>query len=194
MDAAWGTVVSTASGAAATILGILVGTMAGRRNEARQWTRDRTIAAYERFLQSFTAVEIGMREAYWEERVPEDVDWEEWSAALVSVSLMADVETGTAAVELSNAVGEFSTFPFGQPKDLEKLRQIHQRLDSAQRNFVRAARRSIHTSDKQHVPWRLGGPPSWSEIEKIHQRDEDTGRIVPEPRGSRSGVDPGGPR
>ena len=179
MAGAWGTVISTASGAAATVLGILVGTMAGRRNEARQWTRDRTIAAYERFLQSFTAVEIGMRHAYWEERVPEGIDWQEWNAALVSVSLVADSGTGTAALELSEAVGEFSTFPFGEPKDLERLRQIHQRLDAAQRNFVQAARRSLHASDKQQVPWRLGGPPPWSEIERTQQRDEDIGRIIP---------------
>jgi len=179
MAAAWGTVISTASGAGATILGILVGTMAGRRNEARQWSRDRTIAAYERFLQSFGAVEIGLRHAYWEERVPQGIDWEEWNAALVSVSLVADSGTGMAALELSEAIGEFSTFPFGEPKDLEKLRQIHERLDSAQRNFVQAARRSLHAADKQQVPWRLGGPPPWSEIVEIHQRDQDTGHVIP---------------
>ncbi|MEV8018039.1 hypothetical protein AB0O76_17205 [Streptomyces sp. NPDC086554] len=178
MDAPWGTLISTASGAAATILGILVGTLAGRRNEGRQWTRDRKAAAYERFLQSFTAVEIGMRHAYWEERNPEGVDWEEWNASLISVSLIADSDTGTAADELCTAIGEFSTFPFGEPKDLEKLRQILQKLDAAQRNFVHAARRSLHPSEKQQVSWRLGGPPSWSEIEKIQQRDNDLGRLI----------------
>ncbi|WKX69005.1 hypothetical protein [Streptomyces sp. XD-27] len=152
--------------------------MAGRRNEGQQWTRDRKIAAYERFLQSFTAVEIGMCHAYWEERDPEGVDWEEWNAALVSVSLVADSDTGTAAVELCAAIEEFSAFPFGEPKDLQILRQILGKLDAAQRNFVRAARRSLHPSGKQQVPWRLGGPPSWSDVEKIHQRDNDLGRVI----------------
>ncbi|MFD8751649.1 hypothetical protein ACFV0O_11825 [Kitasatospora sp. NPDC059577] len=164
---------------AATILGILVGTLAGRRNESRQWIRDRKIAAYERLLQSFGAVEIGMRHAYWERREPEGIDWEEWNAALVSVSLVADTEVGVAAEQLGSVIGEFSTFPFGEPKDMAMLRQIHTKLDVAQREFVNAARRSIHASDTKQVPWRLGGPPPWGELEEIHQRDNDIGRVIP---------------
>ncbi|MFE3107605.1 hypothetical protein ACFXKJ_33650 [Kitasatospora indigofera] len=179
MDLPWGTLISTAGGAAATILGILVGTLVGRRNESRQWIRDRKLAAYERLLQSFGAVEIGMRHAYWEQREPEGIDWEEWNAALVSVSLVADTDVGVAAEQLGTVVGEFSAFPFGEPKDLAMLRQIHTKLDSAQREFVNVARRSIQASDARPVPWRLGGPPPWREIEEIHQRDNDTGRIIP---------------
>ncbi|MEY9873219.1 hypothetical protein ABH931_002701 [Streptacidiphilus sp. MAP12-33] len=179
MAAPWEALISTAGGAAATVLGILVGTLVGRRSEERKWIRDRKVAAYERFLQSFTAVEMGMRDAYWEEREPEGVDWEEWNAALVSVSLVADSGTGARALELSLIIGEFSAFPFGEPKDMELLRQILQRLDAAQRQFVHAARRSLHPAEKQPVPWRLGGPPPWSELELMHQRDNELGRIIP---------------
>lgn len=179
MNLPWGTLISTASGVAATILGILVGTRAGRRNESGQWIRDRKIAAYERLLQSFGAVEIGMRHAYWEQREPAGIDWEEWNAALVSVSLVADTDVGIAAEQLASFVGEFSAFPFGEPKDMTILRQIHTKLDAAQRKFVNAARRSIHASDTKQVPWRLGGPPAWGELEEIHQRDNDIGRVIP---------------
>ncbi|MGW7586162.1 hypothetical protein ACWGKU_30270 [Kitasatospora sp. NPDC054768] len=100
-------------------------------------------------------------------------------AALVSVSLVADTDVGIAAEQLASVVGEFSAFPFGEPKDMAMLRQIHTKLDAAQREFVTAARRSIHASDAKQVPWRLGGPPPWGEIEQIHQRDNDVGRVIP---------------
>ncbi|MFJ2866092.1 hypothetical protein [Kitasatospora sp. NPDC087314] len=93
-------------------------------------------AAYERLLQSFGAVGIGMRHAYWEQREPEGIDREERNGAGVSVGLVADADVEVAAERLGTVIGEFSAFPFGEPKDMAMLRQIRTKLDAAQRDAL----------------------------------------------------------
>ncbi|UXY32411.1 hypothetical protein [Streptomyces sp. HUAS TT20] len=162
----WEALIPTAVGAAATVMGVYMGAVVGRRNQDRQWIRDKKTAAYETFLQEFTAVEIELRQAYLDDRIPE-VRWERFNAALVSVSLLADRDIGPAAARISDLIEQLTLTFDGRPKTLGELKRIHSGLVQAQKDFVNAARRSLDASHGD-FDWQLGGPPPWYGIEHYH--------------------------
>ncbi|GAB7035709.1 hypothetical protein AB0G35_15640 [Streptomyces sp. NPDC021749] len=164
MAAPWDAIVTTGIGAAATILGILIGGVVGRRNQNQQWLRDTQAAAYAAYLREFTAIEIELREAYLDHR-PNTADWAPFNAALTSLSLVAAPDVAHAAGDLTDAVGRFALMVADQgPRDRDGLRQIMSDLASGQVAFVNAARRSLDAS--QHpLNRQLGGPPPWREVE-----------------------------
>ncbi|TJZ44589.1 hypothetical protein FCH28_30135 [Streptomyces piniterrae] len=177
MAAFWEALTPTAVGAAATVLGVYMGAVVGRRNQDRQWIRDKKTAAYETFLQEFTAVEIELRQAYLDDRLPE-VRWERFNAALVSVSLLADRDVGPAAARLADLIERFTLVFDGRARALEELRNIHSGLVQAQMNFVNAARRSLDPSHGD-FDWQLGGPSPWYGIEHFHGQEDEAGTSEP---------------
>ncbi|MFI0907071.1 hypothetical protein ACH4TE_26660 [Streptomyces sioyaensis] len=164
MSAPWDAIVTTGIGAAATVAGILVGGVVGRRNQNQQWLRDTQSATCAAYLREFTAIEIELREAYLEDR-SNTADWSPFNAALTSLSLVATPEVANAASELTEAIGRLALMVADQgPKDRDGLRRIMSELASRQVSFVNAARRSLDAS-QQPLGLQLGGPPPWREIE-----------------------------
>ena len=164
MSVPWDAVMTTGIGAAATVTGILVGAVVGRRNQNQQWLRDTQAAAYAAYLREFTAIEIELREAYLGDR-SNTADWAPLNAALTSLSLVATPEVANAAGEVTEAVGRFALMVADPgPKDRDELRRIMSELASGQVSFVNAARHSLDPS-QQPLGRQLGGPPPWHEIE-----------------------------
>lgn len=160
---AWEALISTAGGAAATIIGVVAGGVLGRRSQNQQWVRDNQTKTYSTFLQEVTKVEMELREAYIADR-PLVFDWAPWNAALVSLSLVATREVAAAAAELTSGIGRFGLMVDRSPTTREELQEIVSVLAAAQLAFVNAARRSLHHS-QDPLDWQLGGPPAWHEIE-----------------------------
>ncbi|AJT69370.1 hypothetical protein T261_7773 [Streptomyces lydicus] len=176
MAALWEALIPTAVGAGTTILGVHMGAVVGRRNQDRQWIRDKQTVAYETFLQEFTAVEIELRQAYLDDRT-HNPRWEQFNAALVFVSLLADNRVGSAAARIAELIEQFTLILDGRPKTLEELKKIHSGLVQAQLDFVNAARRSLDPSHG-NFDWQLGGPPPWSGIEHFHGRAGEADRTA----------------
>ncbi|MCA6091431.1 hypothetical protein LE181_04515 [Streptomyces sp. SCA3-4] len=172
----WEALVPTAIGAGTTVLGVYMGAAVGRRNQDRQWIRDKKTVAYETFLREFTAVEIELRQAYLDDRTP-NPRWEQFNGALVSVSLLADRDVGSAAARIAELIERFTLILDGRPKSLEELKKVHSGLVEAQMNFVNAARRSLDPSHGD-FDWQLGGPPPWYGIEHFHGRASAADRTI----------------
>ncbi|MGW4893877.1 hypothetical protein ACWEQL_16655 [Kitasatospora sp. NPDC004240] len=177
MATLWEALIPTAVGAGTTVLGVLLGASVGRRNQDRQWMRDKKTGAYEAFLQEFTAVEIELRQAYMDDREP-DIRWERFNAVLVSVSLVADGDVGAAAARIGELIEQFTLILDGRPKTLAELKEIHSGLVQAQMTFVNAARRSLDPSSGD-FSWQLGGPSPWYGIEHFHNRAAEADRTTP---------------
>ncbi|MGW0708122.1 hypothetical protein ACWD4G_19575 [Streptomyces sp. NPDC002643] len=165
MAVPWDAMIPTTIGAAATVVGIVIGGFLGRRNQNQQWLRDTQAVAYAAYLREFTAVEIELREAYVDSR-PNRADWAPFNSALTSLSLVATPEVADAAADLTEAVGRFALLvaDHDRPRDRDALRRIISELTTGQTTFVNAARHSL--APTQHPLTRqLGGPPPWREIE-----------------------------
>lgn len=160
----WDALVTTAAGSAATILGILVGELVGRRGQDRQWARDAQTAAYVKFLQAFAATEIELREAYTAER-PNAADWESFNKSLLELSLVATPEVSTAARRITTAIGELAGLVHREPKRAQEYQRVHSEMSQGQLAFVNAARRSLGGS-RDPLDWQMGGPPPWREVEQ----------------------------
>jgi hypothetical protein len=64
MSGAWVALATTGVGAAATIIGIVIGGFVGRRSDERKWIRDARTEAFVTFLREYVRLEIELREAY----------------------------------------------------------------------------------------------------------------------------------
>lgn len=82
------TLITTAAGALFATVGVIVGGVVTRRAQNRQWLRDKQLAAYEELLGQYARFAMELKRADADRR-PKDYDWAEWSAALVSASLVA---------------------------------------------------------------------------------------------------------
>ncbi|MFF1868408.1 hypothetical protein [Kitasatospora herbaricolor] len=160
--------ISTAGAVSATVVGVVASGVAGRYSQNRKWLQETQTSAYERFLQAFGAVEMELREAFLERRRPE-VAWGPFNAAIQSLSLVANPEAATAAIQLCYVIEDFTILFHGrQPADLEELRPIHAALDKGHLKFVNAARRSLHPS-QERLGQTLGGPSPWRGVAFVEQ-------------------------
>ncbi|MEU4844998.1 hypothetical protein [Streptomyces gilvosporeus] len=152
-------------------MGVVAGGVVGRRSQNRQWLQQSRTAAYEKFLQAFGAVEMELRGAYVDRRVPA-IDWEPFNAALQSMSLVASEGAMTAADQICDLIEEFTILFHGrQPSDLDELRPIHAGLHEAHVRFVNAARRSLDPS-QGYLVRALGGPSPWHGVESSWTRGD----------------------
>jgi hypothetical protein len=153
----WDVVASTAGGAIATILGVLVGSFVGHRTQERHWLRDKKAEVYANFLREYTRVEWDLRRAYLQEQAPQ-VDWAPWGAASTTISLVADAKVVTAAARIVEQFLRIEAFVrHGKRQDAEWQRLTAQ-LVEAQLGFVNAARRELDRSQPA-LQERIGGPP-----------------------------------
>ncbi|MFE0191594.1 hypothetical protein [Streptomyces sp. NPDC058989] len=158
-------------GIAATLVGVVAGGVVGWRGQNRQWLQESRTAAYEKFLQAFGAVEMELREAFVDRRVPA-VDWEPFNASLQSISLVASQDAMTAVNQICDVIEEFTILFHGrQPTDLEELRPIHTELCEAHVRFVNAARRSLDPLQENLIRTQ-GGPSPWHGVESVWARGE----------------------
>jgi hypothetical protein len=120
--------VTTTAGALFATAGVIVGGVVTRKAQDRQWLRDKQLAAYDELLSQYARFTMELSRAHYDRR-PKDYDWAEWSAALVSASLVAP----KASIE-----------PDGTGRDLATAeRSPRSRADY----WHPVARRGVHSGD-----------------------------------------------
>jgi hypothetical protein len=162
-----GTLVTTAAGALLATLGVIVGGVVARRAQDRQWLRDKQLAAYEELLRQYARFAMELRRAHADRR-PKDYDWAEWSAALVSASLVAPADVAAAIDGFGRAIDPFLAATAGNPAEQPLTEEEFDRASAgpakAQLLLVNAIRRSLG-KDQGALPVWIGGsltrPENW---------------------------------
>ncbi|HEX2316774.1 MAG TPA: hypothetical protein VHJ17_23715 [Thermomonospora sp.] len=173
MNGGWAVLLSTGGGALATILGVVIGGLLGRRGEERKWVRDTRVEAFVTFLQEYVALEIELREAY-NARRPDTADWKSYNASLATLSLIAPREVSAAVEPMNQAVRDMLVLADAPVIDHAEYERVHTAMLRAYLAFVNAAR---HSLDRRNQPLEslVGGPPPWHMVR----------RWLPDPSGER---------
>jgi len=163
------TLITTAAGALFATVGVVVGGVVSRRAQDRQWLRDKGPAAYQDLLTQYARFAMVLKRAH-ADRNEWNYDWAEWSAALVSASLVAPSAVAAAIDNFGrNAINPFLAVagdPSGHPLTEEEFRQANLGPAKAQLALVNAIRRSLGRDEELQV--FIGGsftrPEDWPEM------------------------------
>jgi len=97
----WGPLISILGGAITTLIGVLIGSILGRRNQKRQWLLDSQLQASAAVLREYQKVTRALRKAIQSKAHP-DLDWRPWDESLTVLSLVGDDQAVTAAQNIDN--------------------------------------------------------------------------------------------
>jgi hypothetical protein len=161
------TLITTAAGALFATVGVIVGGVVTRRAQDRQWLRDKQLAAYEELLRQYSRFAMELKRAHAGRR-PEEYDWAEWSAALVSASLVAPSDVAVAIDGFGRAIDPFLAVVAGNPVEhpltVDEFERASQGPANAQLALVNAIRRSLGKAQGALPVW-IGGslvkPENW---------------------------------
>jgi hypothetical protein len=162
------TLITTAAGALFATVGVVVGGVVSRRAQDRQWLRDKQLAAYDELLSQYARFTMELKGAHYDRR-PKHYDWAEWSAALVSASLVAPKAVAEAIDNFGRAIQPFLNAVAGRdsvkdPLTEEEFDRESQEPAKAQRAVVNAIRQSMGKDLGELQVW-IGGsltrPDNW---------------------------------
>jgi hypothetical protein len=139
--------VTSAAGALFATAGVMVGGAVTRKAQDRQWLRDKQLAAYDELLTQYARFTMVLKRAHGD-RSGWHYDWADWSAALVSASLVAPSAVAAAIDDFGRAIDPFLTAVAARnsiedPLTDEQFDQASQGPARAQRALVNAIRRSL---------------------------------------------------
>jgi hypothetical protein len=151
--------VATAAGALSATVGVLVGGVVTRKGQDRQWLRDKQLAAYVELLGHYARFVMVLKRAH-AGRLHWDYDWGEWSAALVSASLVAPSDVAAEIENFGRAIQPFldrvGVNTTEQPLSTEEFEQASLGPAQAQLALVNAIRRSLG-KEQGLLPGWIGG-------------------------------------
>lgn len=139
----WETVISTAAGVLATLLGVAVGGWISNRGQSRAWSRSVLADACAALLQEQATTYMAL--VRWRSKEPERVDWAGWNAALARVQLVGSPSIVEAALGLDSAFWRFSA---GIRENVDEVgwRQLRDEVEKRRLAFVNAARMQLSPS------------------------------------------------
>jgi hypothetical protein len=153
------TLITTAAGATAATVGVVVGGFVARRSQDRHWLRDRQLDAYVELLRHYARFSSELKRAHVARR-HWDYDWGEWSAALTSASMVASPKVAAAIADFAHAIDTFldrvAVDTVEQPLSLNEFEQASRAPAVAQLELVNAIRRSLGRRQGSLSEW-LGG-------------------------------------
>jgi len=157
------TLVTTAAGALAATIGVLVGGIVTHRAQDRQWLRDKQLIAYQELISHYAKFTMILSRAH-AVRQGWDYDWSEWSAALTRASLVAPAPVAAEIDNFGKAIGVFldqvardpARDPSRDPLSAEEFAQANRAPAQAQVQLVNAIRRSLSKQQKALPIW-IGG-------------------------------------
>lgn len=159
---------TTAAGALFATAGVIVGGVVTRKAQDRQWLRDKQLAAYDELLSQYARFTMELSRAHYDRR-PKDYDWAEWSAALVSASLVAPKAVAEAIDNFGSAIRPFldavaERDSVKDPVTQEEFARANQGPAKAQQALVNAIRQSMGKDLGELSVW-IGGslvrPENW---------------------------------
>ncbi|MGW1713026.1 hypothetical protein [Streptomyces sp. NPDC002156] len=157
------TLVTTAAGALAATVGVLVGGIVTHRAQDRQWLRDKQLIAYQELISHYAKFTMILSRAH-AGRQGWDYDWSEWSAALTRASLVAPAAVATEIDNFGKAIGTFldqvardpAHDPSRDPLSVEEFAEANRAPAQAQVQLVNAIRRSL-SKEQKALPFWIGG-------------------------------------
>ena len=157
------TLVTTAAGALAATIGVLVGGIVTHRAQDRQWLRDKQLISYQELISHYAKFTMILSRAH-ADRQGWDYDWSEWSAALTRASLVAPAPVATEIDNFGKTIGVFldrvardpAHDPSRDPLSAEEFAQASRAPAQAQVRLVNAIRRSL-SKDQKPLPFWIGG-------------------------------------
>ena len=143
----WEVVLSTAGGALATLVGVLVGGAISSRAQTRHWTLTTQAEACAGVLREYTQVSIALSRArFHDEPQPEErplLDWAPWNQALEVLNLVADRRIVAAAHRIDAVFWELNLrVRRGELKGPQWF-PARDRMEAARLNFVNTARQLL---------------------------------------------------
>jgi hypothetical protein len=155
--AVFDTLVTTAAGAVAATVGVLVGGVVTRRGQDRQWMRDKQLAVYVDLLRHYARFTMEIKRARDDGR-GWDYDWGEWSGTLTAASVVAPTAVATEIDSFGRAVNTFldRVARGAGPVSSEEFEDASVAAGRAQVALVNAMRRSLG-KDQGPLTFWIGG-------------------------------------
>lgn len=156
--------ISGASGAAVTLLGVVVGGVMAGRSQRRHWLRDKQIGACADLVRESTAMQIALRHR-WNRQDP--IDWTAWNQALAMIWLVGTPAVRNEAKRMDRVFWLCSArIKRGQIYDENAWGEIRDEMELARRDLINAARRETVVS-KDLVDDAPVARPSLTEVASV---------------------------
>lgn len=151
------TLVTTAAGAVAATVGVLVGGVVTRRGQDRQWMRDKQLSVYVDLLRHYARFTMEIKRDRDSGR-GWDYDWGEWSGTLTAASIVAPTALAIEIDNFGRAVGTFldRVARGAGPVSAEEFDEASLVAGQAQVALVNAMRRSLGKDQGPLTLW-IGG-------------------------------------
>lgn len=145
MSVDWATTVTTVGGVAATLIGVLAGSLLTSRADRTHWSRDKQIEACSAIVAESTRIQLALRRAW---RHGDPVDWVSWNVALGTVWLVGSPAVVAAAASMDEVFWTHSDQFIQQTATSETAwKEARDRMEGARLNFINAAR--LHVDPRQ---------------------------------------------
>ena len=131
--------VSGASGAVVTLVGVVTGGMLTSRSQRRQWLRDKQVDACAVVVQQSTTMQLALLRQWKHQDRP---DWTAWNQALAMIWLVGTPAVRDAAKQMDRAFWICGTWiKRGQLTSEDAWAEQRDALELSRRDFINAARR-----------------------------------------------------
>jgi hypothetical protein len=162
--AGWLTIlISGASGAVVTLLGVAAGGVIAGRSQRQQWTRDKQLDACAQLVQESTRMQLALLQ-HW--RGGTVADWTEWNQALAMIWLVGTPAVRTEARRMDRLFwlsgGQIKRGQMAREEDWASARD---EMELARRDFINATRRDVVDAKTSVEDVPVARPP----LSEIHQ-------------------------
>jgi hypothetical protein len=131
--------VSGASGAVVTLVGVVTGGVIASRSQRRQWLRDKQVDACAVVVQESTAMQLALLRQWKDQDLP---DWTAWNQALAMIWLVGTPAVREAARRMDRAFWLCGArIKSGQLSSKDAWAEEREAIELSRRDFINAARR-----------------------------------------------------
>jgi hypothetical protein len=132
-------VVSGASGAIVTLVGVVAGGVLSSRSQRRQWLRDKQVDACAVVVQESTTMQLALLQQWKHQDVP---DWTAWNQALAMIWLVGTAQMREAAKQMDRVFWLCGArIKSGRLTGKDAWAEDRDAMELSRRDFVNAARR-----------------------------------------------------
>lgn len=157
MTASIAILVSGASGAVVTLVGVVTGGVIAGRSQRRQWLRDKQVDACAVVVQESTAMQLALRDQWRHQELP---DWTAWNQALAMIWLVGTPAVRTAAKQMDRAFWLCGAqIKNGQLTEEDAWAVLRDAMELSRRDFINAARRDPVGEREQVSDVPVARPP-----------------------------------
>ena len=141
MSMDWAATVTTVGGVAATLIGVVAGSLLTSRSDRAHWARDKQIAACSAIVAESTRVQLALRRAWTH---GDAVDWVQWNVALGTIWLVGSPAVVQAAARVDEVFWACSDrFVRNTGADADDWDEARDRMEAARLHFINTARHYI---------------------------------------------------